>query len=161
MPHHWDWSVGRVEAHTVERCVEDLRQAKAGALRLVGTHHPLRRAPGRGVHRQSKGGEAALQAFGEAGVQVVLCGHDHGFVPQLITSERPEDAHSLLHIQGPTAASYRVRGAGAGFVVLDWDGEGLKVTFWLVEARGARPHTTHHYTLGRDGLEEVSAPQPA
>ena len=100
------------------------------AMRILVTHHPMFALPvgegpelGKAIGRQ----EPALDAIGEAGVDVLLAGHNHRAsahnARDLVTR-----AGSSLVVQAGTATSTRLRDEDQSFNRIDIDGESVTLT---------------------------------
>ncbi len=100
------------------------------AMRVLVTHHPLFALPvgdgpelGKAIGRQ----EPALDAIAEAGVDILLAGHNHRAsthnAADLVTR-----AGSSLVVQAGTATSTRLRAEEQSFNRIDIDGENVTVT---------------------------------
>ena len=97
-------------------------------VRVLVTHHPLFALPvgdgelGAPVDHQ----QDALAAIAEAGIDLLLAGHNHRASNQ--ASELVKGAGRALVIQAGTATSYRVRDERQSFNHLAIDAEGVTVT---------------------------------
>jgi 3',5'-cyclic AMP phosphodiesterase CpdA len=127
---------GRINQQQVDFIRDSFARTRAETARILVTHHPLFALPvgdgpelGKGIGRQ----KLALDAIAEAGVDLLLAGHNHRasshHAHELVTG-----AGEALVIQAGTATSTRLREeeqsfnlieAGPGEVVLtvqSWDG---------------------------------------
>ncbi len=68
---------GEISGGQIARVAQRLRQARPGQLRVVVAHHPVRAKVESDLSNLLIGRERALQAWGEAGVDLVLGGHIH------------------------------------------------------------------------------------
>lgn len=153
----WRHEDGQVSRRQVERVAARLRQATPGQLRLVVVHQPVAVPPQAGRVQLLHGRERALQAWAEAGADLVLGGHIH--LPYVLPlHERVEGlARRLWAVQAGTAVSDRVRheagnsvnlirseeaatGGGRACVVERWD--------WRDAARGFEPVARERLALG-------------
>ncbi len=82
----WRQQSGRVSDSQLRWAEERLRDADAGALRVVMLHHHLIAAPWRSRKRPVAGRNAVLRRLIEAGAELILAGHVH----QAALSERRE-----------------------------------------------------------------------
>ncbi len=118
-----DWSKGAINLERCREAAAALADGPAGALRVIGCHHPLIDLPGSpvtgGVHR----GALAADLLSEGGVDLILTGHVH--VPFAIATPY---ADRLTYAVGASTLSRRVRGAPPGFNVLDVDDGCVRVT---------------------------------
>jgi len=108
------------------------------AMRILVTHHPMFALPvgegpelGKAIGRQ----EMALDAIGEAGVDMLLAGHNHRASTH-DASDLVTRAGSALVIQAGTATSVRLRGEEQSFNRIQIDGDEVAVTelSWSGEA---------------------------
>ena len=103
---HLDWSRGRVTNHRLRRLLERMRALPASLTKIVVAHHPLL-APETSPTQQLAGNaRAALAAFAEYNVRIVLAGHLHRSYARVSKPDTP----SPLIVQGGSATSTRLRG---------------------------------------------------
>ncbi|GAB3313062.1 metallophosphoesterase family protein [Haliea atlantica] len=98
---------GAVSSRQIARVSDQLRAAQPGQLRVVIQHHPVRAIEQSDLHNLLIGHEAAVPAWVDAGMDLLLAGHIH--LPYI----RPLQGHSgrqALTIQAGTALSSRTRG---------------------------------------------------
>lgn len=100
----WRQQRGAVSRRQIERVAQRLARARRDSWRLVATHHPLMvdRAADRADRPWRH--QAALQAWGAAGAEVLLAGHTH--VP---FAARAEVAGRPWVVQAGSALSTRLR----------------------------------------------------
>ena len=72
-----NWSKGVIDLAQTRKAAEALRQAPAGALRILACHHPLVEMIGTPMTGDVKRGDAAALIFAEAGVDLITTGHVH------------------------------------------------------------------------------------
>ena len=118
-----DWSKGAINLERCDVVAQELAAGPAGALRIVGCHHPLIDMPGApvsgGVHR----GEVAAQRLAEGGVDLILTGHVHvPFASPLAFSD------ARTYAIGAGTLSVRLRGAPPGFNVIEADADAIRIT---------------------------------
>jgi 3',5'-cyclic AMP phosphodiesterase CpdA len=110
---------GRISQEQVEFIRETFARTDSRAVRVLVTHHPLFALNvgdevGRAIGRQ----ELALDAIEDAGVDMLLAGHNHHasthHVSDLVTR-----AGAALVVQAGTATSTRVREQGQSFNAID------------------------------------------
>ena len=129
---------GRINQHQVTYIRDTFSRTRADTARILVTHHPLFALPvgdgpelGKAIGRQ----ELALDAVAEAGVDLLLAGHNHRasthHAKDLVTEAGP-----ALVIQAGTATSTRLRDEEQSFNLLEvgnaevtvavqaWDGNG-------------------------------------
>lgn len=119
---------GRLRPPQVEHAAETLREAAAGALRIVALHHHLGGSPWRAPRKRPlKHRDRVLAAFAAAGVELVASGHIH----QSSTVERHEftvgegsPGHSLVLSTAPGFGRPRPHRMG--------EAHGLHVYAWTV-----------------------------
>jgi 3',5'-cyclic AMP phosphodiesterase CpdA len=113
---------GEVSAEQVQRVASQLRAARPRQLRVVVTHQPAEvERPIDEPHRL-RGAEAALQAWSQAGADLVLGGHIHlPYVLDLRARPRPTP-RPMWCVQAGTAVSRRVRhGIPNSVNLIHWD----------------------------------------
>ena len=103
---HWDWSHGRVTRPRLRRLVAKLAALPGDIARIVVAHHPLLPPEAEPDTRVVGGAAAALAAFAEHRVALVLAGHLHRGYARLASG----DGGAPLILQGATATSVRLRG---------------------------------------------------
>ncbi|WP_456281263.1 metallophosphoesterase [Cupriavidus sp. JZ107] len=99
---------GEISREQVDRVCAQLRQAQPHQLRIVVVHQPVRAVVASDTRNLLIGREAAVPAWVDAGVDIVLGGHIH--LPYVA----PLPAYSTRRawaVQAGTAVSHRVRGA--------------------------------------------------
>ena len=129
---------GRINSEQVEHIRQSFARTPDDMPRILVTHHPLFALPvddagalGKAIGRQ----DAALDVVADAGVDLLLAGHNHRasthHAPDLVTR-----AASTLVVQAGTATSVRLRDEDQSFnlievahddvtvVVQGWDGSG-------------------------------------
>jgi 3',5'-cyclic AMP phosphodiesterase CpdA len=110
---------GRVSEEQVEFIRETFARADARAVRVLVTHHPLFALNvgdevGRAIGRQ----ELALDAIEDAGVDMLLAGHNHHASTDQV-SDLVTRAGAALVVQAGTATSTRVREQNQSFNAID------------------------------------------
>ncbi len=98
--------------------------------RILVTHHPLFALPigdGPELGHLIEDQDDALTAIAEAGVDLLLAGHNHRASVN-DASALAKGAGRALVIQAGTATSTRVRGDGQSFNRIEIDGHGIRVT---------------------------------
>ncbi|MBV9528533.1 metallophosphoesterase [Sphingomonas sp.] len=152
---------GRINAQQVEFIRETFARADSESVRVLVTHHPLF-ALKVGDELQGAIGrqEMALDAIEEAGVDMLLAGHNH-HASVNNASDLVTRAGGALVVQAGTATSTRVRDQDQSFNLLDI-AEGrvvLTVYTWSGEEYRAADAQAFAKQDGRWSL--AKAPQPA
>lgn len=121
---------GRISHEQMEFIRETFAKADTKAMRVLVTHHPLFALPvgdgpelGKAIGRQ----EHALDAVGEAGVDVLLAGHNHRASAHH-ASDLVTRAGSALVVQAGTAISTRLRDEEQSFNQIDIAGDHVTLT---------------------------------
>lgn len=121
---------GRISHEQMEFIRDTFERTDSKSMRVLVTHHPLFALPvgdgpelGKAIGRQ----EHALDAIADAGVDVLLAGHNHRAsahsARDLVTR-----AGSSLVIQAGTATSTRLRDEEQSFNEIDIDGDNVTLT---------------------------------
>ena len=100
------------------------------AMRILVTHHPLFALPvgdGPELGKAIGGQEMALDAIAEAGVDLLLAGHNHRASAHH-ASDLVTRAGSALVVQAGTATSVRLRDEEQSFNRIDIDGDNVTLT---------------------------------
>ncbi|GID93718.1 metallophosphoesterase family protein [Amorphoplanes digitatis] len=132
------WKNGRVDAGQVARIGSVF--TAAARLRVLMVHHPVFRSAQRPGLTLLHGAGRALRAAARAGVDVVICGHDHVAAQADLSLTRPGLGRHMIGVMSGTACSRRVRaGESQSYTVLELSGERLRlrVRHW----RGGRFET--------------------
>jgi 3',5'-cyclic AMP phosphodiesterase CpdA len=141
---------GRISEEQMEFIRETFERTDPNATRILVTHHPLFALPvGGGVVAKAAGrSELALDAIGDAGVDMLLAGHHHEAsihsARDLVTRAGP-----ALVIQAGTATSTRLREQQQSFNRIDIDGPGVTVTVEAWDGVQFTPRDSQRYE--RDG----------
>ncbi|HET9811525.1 MAG TPA: metallophosphoesterase [Sphingomicrobium sp.] len=122
---------GRISREQMDFIRETFERTDPQATRILVTHHPLFALPvGEGVAPAVGRSELALDAIGDAGVDMLLAGHHHQSsihsARDLVTRAGP-----ALVVQAGTATSTRVRDEQQSFNRIEIDGETVTI---IVEA---------------------------
>jgi 3',5'-cyclic AMP phosphodiesterase CpdA len=136
---------GRLSPQRLARAADELRQAPAGALRVVALHHHLAGAPWRAPRKRPlKRRDQVLAAMLQAGAELVLSGHIH----QSTAVERHEfvavdgaPGRSLVLATAPGFGRPRPRRAGEaqGLHVYSWTDRELTVETRVWDGAGFVP----------------------
>ncbi|RZJ24414.1 MAG: metallophosphoesterase [Haliea sp.] len=105
----WLHKDGKVSPAQIEQVRGRLASAKPAQLRIVVTHQPSEVSRPKDQHDRLRGGEAALQAWSQAGADLVLGGHIHlPYVMDLHARAQPTPRRTWC-VQAGTAVSDRIR----------------------------------------------------
>lgn len=115
---------GEISAAQRERVALALREARAEQVRVIVVHQPLA-VPRESEHKNlAHGHQAAIEAWSEAGADIILAGHIHLPYVLPLHESTPALAHHLWAVNAGTAVSSRTRkGAGNSVNVLRVGGE--------------------------------------
>lgn len=141
---------GRVSHEQVQFIRETFARTPQEAVRILITHHPLFALTiGEQVERAIGRQELALDAVQDAGVDMLLAGHNHHASSQdagdLVTR-----AGGILVVQAGTATSTRVREQEQSFNTIDIAGGGVTITVHGWRGDEFRPADAQRYQW-RDG----------
>src|SRR5918997_3136873 len=149
-----DGSISHEQMHFIR---ENFARTDPKAMRILVTHHPLFALPvgdgpemGKAIGRQ----EHALDAIADAGVDLLLAGHNHRAsvhnARALVTR-----AGGALVVQAGTATSTRLRDEEQSFNRIDIDGDTVTVSVICWDGNGYRPadaqryvHEQNHWRIG-------------
>ena len=152
---------GRINAEQVEFIRDTFARSDSESVRVLVTHHPLfALTVGEDVQSAIGRQDMALDAVEEAGVDVLLAGHNHhasvNSARDLVTR-----AGGALVVQAGTATSTRVRDQDQSFNLVDITEEQVVLTVYSWGGEGYRPADAQAFEQ-RDGLWAlVHTPQPA
>ena len=106
----WRHKHGQIDAAQIARVAARLRQAEPGQVRLVVTHQPMLAIRAGDRRHLVRGHAAAMRAWVEAGVDLLLGGHIHLPYVRPLRASEPTLPHAAWVVQAGTAVSRRVRG---------------------------------------------------
>ena len=120
------WKGGRVDPGQVARIGAEF--AGPATLKILMVHHPVFRSAQRPNETLVHGAGPALTAAANAGVDVVLCGHDHVPAQVDLAAARPGLGRHMVGVMSGTACSRRLRaGESQSYTVLELTGERLRL----------------------------------
>jgi 3',5'-cyclic AMP phosphodiesterase CpdA len=152
---------GRINQDQVAFIRDTFARAPRDAFRVLVTHHPLFALPvGEEITRAIGRQELALDAIQEAGVDMLLAGHNHHAATHQ-ASDLVTRAGGALVVQAGTATSTRVREQEQSFNVIDI-GQG-SVTITVNGWKGGRfePMDSKRYSWEEGRWRIVPSEEPA
>jgi len=152
---------GRISHEQMEFIRDTFERTDPGATRVLVTHHPLFALPvGEGVARAVGRSELALDAIGDAGVDMLLAGHHHEpsihNARDLVTRAGP-----ALVIQAGTATSLRLRKDKQSFNRIDIEGSSVTVTVESWSGEEFAPRDSQRYERHGDHWRVAGAEEHA
>jgi len=148
---------GRISDDQMQFIRETFERTDPNATRILVTHHPLFAIPvGETMTRAVGGSELALDAIGDAGVDMLLAGHNHDAsihsARDLVTRAGP-----ALIVQAGTATSTRVRDQEQSFNRIEIDGAAVAVTVETWNGSDFEARDAQRYQLQGDHWRIVGA----
>jgi 3',5'-cyclic AMP phosphodiesterase CpdA len=136
---------GRISHEQMDFIRETFERTDPNSTRIVVTHHPLfALALGESIAPAVGRSEMALDALGEAGVDLLLAGHNHQAsvhnARDLVTRAGP-----ALVIQAGTATSTRLREQQQSFNRIEIDGDSVTVTVESWNGSAFAPEDSQRY----------------
>jgi 3',5'-cyclic AMP phosphodiesterase CpdA len=151
---------GRINRQQVTFIRETFSRTSADAFRVLVTHHPLfalkiadQTAPA--IGRQ----ELAIDAIEEAGVDMLLAGHNH-HASSHSASDLVTRAGGALVVQAGTATSTRVREQGQSFNSIDVVDGSVMITVNVWQGKAFAAQETQRYAW-EEGHWRIAAPVQA
>jgi 3',5'-cyclic AMP phosphodiesterase CpdA len=139
---------GEISDEQVARVVKQLRGANGSQLRIVVTHQPVHVLRDSEVHNRVHGYRQAVQAWADAGADIIMGGHIHLPYVAPLNEHFPQLSRRCWAIQAGTAVSHRVRAnhpnsvnlihysAGSGQCSVErWDYDATGPSFQRVDTR--------------------------
>ena len=152
---------GRINRDQVAFIRETFARTSSEAFRVLVTHHPLFALEVGGESERAIGRqELALDAVEEAGVDMLLAGHNHHASSQ-DASDLVTRSGGVLVVQAGTATSTRVREQEQSFNVIDIADRCATITVygWAADRFEAKDARRYEWSGGRWLLR--AAPEPA
>ena len=152
---------GRINEEQVVFIREIFSRTPPQALRVLVTHHPLFALKiGEQVERAIGRQELALDAIQEAGVDMLLAGHNHH-----ASTHHAEDlvtrAGGALVVQAGTATSTRVREQEQSFNLIDIHDAEVTVTVCAWDGGAFRPNDAQRYVWQEGRWRILKSREPA
>jgi 3',5'-cyclic AMP phosphodiesterase CpdA len=152
---------GKISHEQMDFIRQTFERSDPKAMRILVTHHPLFALPvgdgpelGKAIGRQ----ELALDAIADAGVDMLLAGHNHR-----ASSHSARDlatrAGPALVVQAGTATSTRVRDEEQSFNRIDIDGNTVTLTVQAWGGSSFVPAASQKYSLEGDHWKLAGAEQ--
>jgi 3',5'-cyclic AMP phosphodiesterase CpdA len=157
------FSDGRISHEQMDFIHESFARTPAQMMRVLVTHHPLFALPvGDGPELDKATGRQkhALEAIAEAGVDMLLAGHNHS----ALTHEAADlvtRAGSALVIQAGTATSDRLRGEEQSFNRIQIDGDDVAVTEFSWNGEAFLPGEPAAFRRTGDAWKKASSARAA
>ena len=152
---------GRINKDQVEFIRESFARTPSEAMRVLVTHHPLfALTVGDEVERAIGRQEMALDAIQDAGVDMLLAGHNHHASSQ-DASDLVTRAGGALVIQAGTATSTRVREQDQSFNTIDIVEAGVTVTVNAWNGASFEPTDAKQYQWQEGLWKAARAAEPA
>ncbi|MEQ7873136.1 metallophosphoesterase [Sphingomonas sp. ASV193] len=150
---------GHISHEQIDHIRDCFATTDAAKPRVLVTHHPLFAQTVEGEHEKGmKDQRRALDAIAEAGVDLLLAGHNHrGMVAR--ASDLATGAGSALVVQAGTATSVRLRGEPQSFNRIEIDRDSVAVTVLEWAGDAFRPADTETFTR-EDGQWHLSSGAP-
>jgi 3',5'-cyclic AMP phosphodiesterase CpdA len=152
---------GRINKDQVEFIRESFARTPSEAMRVLVTHHPLfALTVGDEVERAIGRQEMALDAIQDAGVDMLLAGHNHHASSQ-DASDLVTRAGGALVIQAGTATSTRVREQDQSFNTIEIVEAGVTVTVNAWNGASFEPTDAKQYQWQEGLWKAARAAEPA
>ena len=117
-----NWSKGAVRENQARRLTQSLESSPPGNLKLALCHHPLMEVTGGPMTGRVRGGVEAASILAQGGVDAILTGHVHTTFAHAL----PCDDGKTYAI-GAATLSLRERGQPAGFNIVEWEDDCIRV----------------------------------
>jgi 3',5'-cyclic AMP phosphodiesterase CpdA len=154
---------GRINREQVDYIHDSFGRARPDMARVLVTHHPMFSLPvgegpelGKPIGRQ----DMALQAIAQAGVDLLLAGHNHRasthHARDLVT-----DAGKALVIQAGTATSTRLRDEEQSFNLIETGGDEVRVAVQAWDGTGFASRDTQRFVRRAGHWETAGGEQLA
>jgi 3',5'-cyclic AMP phosphodiesterase CpdA len=152
---------GRINHEQVAFIRDTFARTPAGAVRVLVTHHPLFALKvGEQIERAIGRQDMALDAVEDAGVDMLLAGHNHHASSQ-DASDLVTRAGGALVIQAGTATSTRVREQEQSFNTIDIADGSVTVTVNAWAGDRFAPSDARRYDLHEGKWKAAEAAEPA
>ena len=121
MQPHLRWQEGTLRRRQVRHACHLIAAQDPGLLKIVATHHPLVRSSVVERAIPARRARAGLQAFADAGVDMLVSGHTHLPFRHAIEAPLQHDGEGILALGTPSALSDRLRGEPNGYWMVTAD----------------------------------------
>lgn len=138
---HLRWQEGVARKRDIIAAQAALKSAPEGAFKVVAAHHPFLKVDGRPRVRPVGRARAALGAFVEGGIDMILSGHTH----QSFAMEVEQHGRSIIAIGAPTALSWRMRGEANGYWVVSVERDMVHAELHLRQNGRFEPVAERHF----------------
>lgn len=145
-PFRWRGGVAR-KAEIAKVC-QAMRDGPAGATNILVCHHPLQEPQGF-QRNETRHSDLAMDMLVEAGLDVVLSGHLHHWTTGLGLDGGA--AKPIFQMQTGTALCARQGERDHGFAVMDFVGDRLMVTPWIVDVAAGQFQPDRAASFARTG----------
>ena len=152
---------GRISHEQIAFIRQTFARAPSEAVRVVVTHHPLFAVPiGEEVERAAGRSDMALDAIEEAGVDMLLAGHNH-HASSHSASDLITRAGGALVVQAGTATSTRVREQEQSFNAIVVADGSVTITVNAWQDGHFVPQEARRYSWEEGRWRIAPAPEPA
>jgi len=104
------WKEGRIRASQIDAARRAFAATSPGTLRVLVTHHPFLPAPDDRRWTPMERGEEAMAALRDAGLDLLLSGHQHRAYSEDVTRHYEKVARTVIVAHAGTSTSTRIRG---------------------------------------------------
>ncbi|HVS01838.1 MAG TPA: metallophosphoesterase family protein [Thermoanaerobaculia bacterium] len=148
--HGWTVKEGRIRLSRLRQVADLLQQVPDGLVKMVVAHHHMIPPPRFGTQSVLSNAYQAIELFSDAGVELVLSGHQHQ--TYLATSEEfyPSGREPVLMLHAGTTTSSRGRGSESNRNTFNWirvDDRSLRFSLyrWEPTVHGFVEASRHFY----------------
>ena len=145
---HYFWKDGRVSSRQLDAVAGAFAGAPPSACRIVMMHHPCVVPPTFPKHNRVDNADACLEAFGAAGVEVVLAGHMHDAFVVHLDADPPDRKRAMVLSQAGTAISSRRRSQPNSYNIIQVTEAEIAVTIRRWDGAGFGPGEEQRFPRG-------------